>query len=111
VCSSDLDFNISQADLKARLDRGEACVLLDVREPQEHQIARLPGSVFIPLGELVARQGELDPDAEIVVYCHHGVRSASATAYLRSAGFPRARNLVGGIDSWSLKIDPTMARY
>ena len=109
--SGDLDFNISQADLKARLDRGEELFLLDVREPQEYQIARLPGGVLMPPGELVARQGELDPDAEIIVYCHHSVRSATATAYLRSAGFPRARNLVGGIDAWSLQIDPTMARY
>jgi molybdopterin/thiamine biosynthesis adenylyltransferase/rhodanese-related sulfurtransferase len=109
--SGSLDFNVSPAELKSRLDRGDAPVLLDVREPQEYQIARLPGGVRIPLGELAARQGELDPDAEIVAYCHHGIRSANATAYLRSAGFPRARNLVGGIDAWSLKIDPAVPRY
>ena len=106
-----VDFNISPADLQARLDRGEAPFLLDVREPGEFQIARLQGSVLVPLGDLVARQGELNRDAEIVVYCHQGVRSANATAYLRSVGFPLARNLVGGIDAWSLQIDPTVPRY
>jgi adenylyltransferase/sulfurtransferase len=107
----DVDFNISPTDLKARIDRGNAPLLLDVREPQEYQAARLPGGVLVPLGDLVARQGELDPDIEIIVYCHHGVRSVNATAYLRSSGFPRARNLVGGIDAWSLTVDPTVPRY
>jgi adenylyltransferase/sulfurtransferase len=107
----DVEFNISPADLKARMDRGDVPFLLDVREPQEYQIARLPGGVLVPPGDLVARQGELDPDVEIIVYCHHGVRSANATAYLRSAGFPLTRNLVGGIDAWSLEIDPTVPRY
>jgi len=107
----DLDFNINPAELSARLNRGEAPLLLDVREPGEYQIARLPGGVLIPQGELVARQAELDPDVEIIVYCHHGIRSANAVAFLRNAGFSRARNLVGGIDAWSLKIDPTIPRY
>ena len=105
------DFNIAPEDLKARMDRGDAPFLLDVREPVEFQIARLEGATLIPVGELVARQGELDPDAEIVVYCHLGVRSANATAFLRSAGFASARNLVGGIDAWSRRVDPTVPRY
>ncbi|MCX6545422.1 MAG: molybdopterin-synthase adenylyltransferase MoeB [Acidobacteria bacterium] len=109
--AGDVDFDISPADLKARMDRGEALFLLDVREPQEYQVARLPGGVLIPPGELVARQGELDSDAEIVAYCHYGVRSANATAYLRNAGFSRVRNLAGGIEAWSLTIDPTVPRY
>jgi adenylyltransferase/sulfurtransferase len=109
--AGDADFNISPADLKARMDRGDALFLLDVREPEEFKIGRLLGGALVPLGELAARQGELDPATEIVVYCHHGVRSANATAYLRSAGFPRARNLVGGIEAWSLTIDPTVPRY
>jgi molybdopterin/thiamine biosynthesis adenylyltransferase/rhodanese-related sulfurtransferase len=106
-----VDFNMSPVELKARIDLGDALLLLDVREPQEYQIVRLPGGVLVPLGELVARQSELDPSVDIVVYCHLGIRSANATAYLRSAGFPRARNLTGGIDAWSREIDPTLARY
>ena len=105
------DFNISPEDLKARMDRGDKPFLLDVREPVEFQIARLEGATLIPVGELVARQGELDPDAEIIVYCHLGVRSANATAFLRSAGFAHARNLVGGIEAWSRRIDPSVSRY
>ena len=107
----DVEFAISPAELKARIDRREALFLLDVREPHEYQIARLPGGVLVPIGELLARRAEIDPAVEIIVYCHHGIRSANATAYLRSAGYPLARNLVGGIDDWSLKIDPAVPRY
>ncbi|MCX6550036.1 MAG: molybdopterin-synthase adenylyltransferase MoeB [Acidobacteria bacterium] len=109
--NGDLDFNISVDDLKARMDRGEQPLLLDVREYVEHQIVALPGALLIPMGELAARQQELDPDGEIVVYCHHGIRSANVTAFLRHNGFSHARNLQGGIDRWALRIDPTVARY
>ncbi|MEI6669346.1 MAG: molybdopterin-synthase adenylyltransferase MoeB [Acidobacteriota bacterium] len=107
----DVDFSISPAGLQERIAAGAALCLLDVREPHEFQIARIRGAVLVPLGELVSRQGELDPDAETVVYCHHGIRSGQATALLRSAGFLRVRNLTGGIDAWSLKVDPTIPRY
>jgi len=109
--SGGVDFNITPEELNARINRGEAPYLLDVREPGEYQVARLPGGVLIPLGELAARHGELIPDTEIVVYCHLGIRSANAAVFLRNAGFALARNLVGGIDAWSLKIDPTVPRY
>jgi len=109
--SADLDFNITVDDLKARLDRGDRPFLLDVREPFEHQIAALPGAVLIPMGELARRQQEIDPEEEIVVYCHHGVRSANVTSFLRHHGFQKARNLQGGIERWATQIDPTMARY
>jgi adenylyltransferase/sulfurtransferase len=108
---AELDFNITPLELKSRLDHGDAPFLLDVREPNEYAIARLPGAVLVPLGDVVTRQHELDSEIEIIVYCHHGVRSANATAFLRSAGFPLARNLVGGIDAWSVKVDPEVARY
>jgi len=107
----ELDFNITVDDLKARMDRGEQPFLLDVREPFEHQIAALPGAVLIPMGELARRQQEIDPEDEIVVYCHHGVRSANVTSFLRHHGFPKARNLQGGIERWAIQVDPTMARY
>jgi adenylyltransferase/sulfurtransferase len=102
---------ITVDELKARWDRGDRPFLLDVREVVEHQLVRLDGDVLIPLGELVTRQQELDPDREIVVYCHHGNRSGRATAYLRHNGFPHARNLRGGIEEWAVKIVPSLPRY
>ena len=111
VGAAELDFNISPVELKSRLDRGDRLFLLDVREPYEHQIAALAGSSLIPLGELTMRHGEVDPDDEIVAYCHLGIRSSNAVAYLRSLGYSKARNLVGGIDAWSLKVDPALRRY
>ena len=69
-----------------------------------------PGAVLIPMGELARRQQELDPEDEIVVYCHHGVRSANVTSFLRHHGFARARNLQGGIDRWATQVDPSMAQ-
>jgi molybdopterin/thiamine biosynthesis adenylyltransferase/rhodanese-related sulfurtransferase len=87
-------------------------VLLDVRERPEASFAALPGSVLIPLGELPGRLDELPGrDASIVVYCHHGVRSARALEILEKAGFTRARHLTGGLDAWSVKVDPTVPRY
>ena len=90
--------------------QGRALTLLDVRTPQEHAICRLEGSRLIPIQLLAHRWQELDPAAEIVVYCHTGVRSVHATAFLRSHGL-EARNLVGGINAWSLRVDPTVPRY
>jgi sulfur-carrier protein adenylyltransferase/sulfurtransferase len=107
----ELDFNIAVDDLKARMDRGDRPFLLDVREPFEYQIASLAGAVLIPMGELTRRQQEIDPEDEIVVYCHHGVRSANVTSFLRQHGFPKARNLQGGIERWAISVDPSMARY
>ena len=98
LSGEELDFNMTVEELKTRLDRGVALPIIDVREPYEHQIVGLPGATLIPLGELSARQQELDPDREFVVFCHLGVRSAQAVAYLRHAGFSGARNLQGGID-------------
>jgi adenylyltransferase/sulfurtransferase len=106
-----VDPIITVDELKARWDRGDRPFLLDVREVVEHQLVHLEGAVLMPLGELIARQHELDPDREIVVYCHHGNRSGRATAYLRHNGFPHARNLRGGIEEWAVKIDPSLPRY
>jgi adenylyltransferase/sulfurtransferase len=86
-------------------------VLLDVRERAEASFASLPGSVLIPLGELPDRLDELDRDASIVVFCHHGVRSARALEQLEKGGFARARHLTGGLDAWSVKVDPAVPRY
>ncbi len=97
-------------ELKKKMDAGEEVVLLDVREPFEYEIANL-GGVLIPLGELPQRLDELDPSREIVVYCHSGVRSLQAAAFLRSRGFASTKSLSGGISAWSQRIDPSVPRY
>jgi len=102
---------ITPAELAARWDAGDRPALLDVREEDEHAIARLDGARLVPLAILPGLVQDLDPDVEWVVYCHHGVRSAAAVDFLRRHGVGRARNLAGGIDRWSREVDPTVARY
>src|SRR5690242_8489611 len=102
---------IDAAALRAEWDKNPDLVLLDVREPFEHDLAALPGSRLIPLGELPARLRELDGHAAIVTYCHHGARSARARDILVAAGFADVRNLTGGIDAWATAVVPRMPRY
>ncbi len=102
---------ISAVELKQRLDRGDTLVIVDVREPNEYQINRIPGSVLIPLGEIPRRYAELDQDAELVMHCKMGGRSAKAADYLRSVGFKRVLNLKGGILDWVDKVDPSQPKY
>ncbi len=85
-------------------------MLIDVREPHEHAYARIAGARLIPLGTLPRTVATLPEDGEIVVYCHHGIRSAHAVEVLRGAGIA-ARNLAGGIDRWSAEVDPSVPRY
>ena len=93
-------------------EAGEAFTLLDVREPAELQCARLPGAVHIPMGEIAMRANqELDPDEQIIVICHHGVRSMNVTMFLRQQGFDKAQSLAGGIDKYAREVDAAMARY
>jgi len=102
---------MTPAALAARLEQGDVPVLLDVREPYEWAIARLPDARLVPLNTLPDVLDTLDRSEEIVVYCHHGMRSAAAVDWLREQGFDRARNLVGGIDRWTCDVDPSMPRY
>jgi rhodanese-related sulfurtransferase len=102
---------ISPRQLKARIDAGESPVILDVREAEEVALAPFPDAVHIPMGDVPARISELDPEREVVVVCHHGVRSAHVAGYLSSLGFERIFNLTGGIDAWSVGVDPTVPRY
>lgn len=104
---------ITGADLKARLARGEAVYLVDVREPWEHQTAALPGGVLVPLGQLSGRIAEVRPPdgALVVTYCHHGMRSLQAASVLERAGFEGVCSLAGGIDAWSVDVDPAVPRY
>ena len=104
------DGDIAVQDLLSLLERGEDVVLLDVREPEEYAFVHLDATL-IPLGQLAVRHGELDRSREIVVYCHHGIRSRHAVELLKRAGFPRVRNLEGGIDAWSRLVDPGLPRY
>src|SRR5258707_1052282 len=96
---------------KAKIDRGDRFVLVDVREPHEYQICNIPSAKLIPLGELPKRVNELDSAVEIVAHCKSGVRSAKAVDFLRQAGFRKVRNMTGGIIAWSDKVDPTVAKY
>jgi rhodanese-related sulfurtransferase len=98
-------------ELKERMDRGDAPLILDVREPEEVEVAPFPDALHIPMGEIPARAGELEPGRETVVVCHHGIRSAQVAGYLASIGFARVLNLIGGIDAWSLSVDPAVPRY
>jgi rhodanese-related sulfurtransferase len=102
---------ISVEDLKAKQDRGDKFVLLDVREPFEYDIARIPGSKLIPVGELPSRMSELDSADEIVIHCKSGVRSAKALRQLQKAGFGKLYNVEGGILAWADRVDPSVAKY
>lgn len=102
---------IAPAEFKRRLERGERPVILDVREAAEIEIARFPGATHIPMGDIPSRVGELDPDRETVVVCHRGIRSAQVAVYLARLGFERVSNLSGGIDAWSVTVDPAVPRY
>ena len=104
-------YTITPRELKERLDTGNSPVLLDVREPHEYSLAHLEGSVLIPLGTLPESLGQLDREREIVAYCHHGMRSADAVGFLLQQGFKNVKNLVGGIDAWSVQVDPSVSRY
>ncbi len=100
-------------ELKAKLDQKDHFILLDVREPFEYQIAKIPGSKLIPLGELPNRLAELDPNKakEIVVHCKSGGRSSKAVELLLKSGYKNVFNVVGGINEWSTKIDPSVPKY
>ena len=106
-----MSFTITPKELKARIEKGEQLVLLDVREPWENSLAKLEGSVLVPLGTLPQSLSRLDRNAEIIAYCHHGMRSADATGFLLQQGFPNVKNLVGGIDAWSIQVDGSVPRY
>jgi len=106
-----MSYSITPVELKTRLDKGDALVLLDVREQWEFDMAKLSGSTLIPLGTLPQSLAKLNRDAEIIAICHHGMRSADATNFLIQQGFPNVKNLVGGIDAWSAQVDRSVPRY
>jgi adenylyltransferase/sulfurtransferase len=103
--------DIDVVDVKAKIDRAEPFVLIDVREPHEWQIGHIPYAKLIPLGELPKRVNELNTADEIVAHCKSGVRSAKAVDFLKQAGFKKVRNMKGGILAWSDKVDPSVPKY
>ena len=108
-----MDFEITPDELKRKLDSGERPVIVDVREAVELQIASLKADFkHIPMGDVPSRaHQELDPEDHIVVVCHHGVRSANVTMWLRGQGFDNTQSMRGGIDLWSKTVDPTVPTY
>jgi rhodanese-related sulfurtransferase len=105
------DTTITPKELHDRLRRGDPITVIDVREPIEYQVARLDCAELIPLAQLASRVDGLDRSVEYVVVCHHGIRSQYACDFLASSGFDKVRNLTGGIDRWSVEVDPAVPRY
>ena len=106
-----LDFEISPRDAAAILKEGNAR-LIDVREPWEFATASIEGSLLMPMGDIPSRaHQELDPDARLLILCHHGARSLSVANWLRQQGFESAQSVAGGIESWSREVDPKVPRY
>ena len=105
------NLEIAPADVQARLDQGEKLVLIDVREPWEYALCRIEGAKHVPLGSLAASLETLPDVDEVICYCHRGMRSLDAAAWLRFHGIERAKSLAGGIERWSLEVDPKVPRY
>jgi rhodanese-related sulfurtransferase len=109
---STMEFEISAGQLKSLQKTGEPFLLLDVREPWEFETAKIEGAKNIPMGDIPTRANqELDPDAHIVVVCHHGVRSLTVTNWLRQQGFEKVQSMRGGIDGWARTVDPKVPLY
>jgi rhodanese-related sulfurtransferase len=105
------DLEITPADVKARMDSGEKLFLVDVREPWEHQLCSIEGARLVPLGSLAASLQSLPDTGEVICYCHHGMRSLDAAAWLRFQGIEKAKSMSGGIERWSVEIDSKVPRY
>ena len=103
-----MNIQLFPKELAAKLQSATPPHLLDVREPEEHEFVALPNSTLIPLGQLASRIDEIEEwkDEEIVVYCHHGIRSLNAIGQLKHFGFSKLLYLAGGIDRWSMEVDP-----
>jgi rhodanese-related sulfurtransferase len=105
------NIEISPAEVRERLDKGEQFIFVDVREPWERDTAHIGGSVLIPLRDIPGHLGEFEDADEVILYCHHGMRSLDAAAWLRAQGVAGARSMAGGIDRWSVEVDSSIPRY
>ncbi len=107
-----MDYEITPEEVKTKLDQGDEITLLDVRESWEFETAKMAGAKLVPMGDVPSRaHQELDPEAHIVVVCHHGVRSMNVAAWLRQQGFEKAQSMRGGIDAWSRQVDGSVPVY
>ena len=107
-----MEYEITPAETKGKLDAGEKFLLLDVREPWEFETAQIAGAKLMPMGDVPSRaHQELDPEEHVVVLCHHGVRSMNVTVWLRQQGFENVQSMRGGIDAWSRQIDSKVPMY
>ncbi len=106
-------WEVTPRQVKAALEEGEALVLIDCRTPEEHRVARIEGAELVPMQDIPSRLQELAAHAEqrVVVHCHHGSRSMQVAAFLRQHDFEDVRSMAGGIDLWSVDIDPAVPRY
>jgi rhodanese-related sulfurtransferase len=105
------ELEITVAELQRRRTAGDKMLLVDVRERWEYDICRIEGATLFPMGTIPANLQSLDGDEDIVCYCHHGQRSLDVAAWLRAQGIESARSLAGGIDRWSIEVDPKVPRY
>lgn len=105
------ELEITPTELKRRLDAGEKLLLVDVREPWEHQLCRIEGSQLMPMRTVPASLQQLDVEVPVICYCHHGMRSLDVAVWLQQQGVESARSLAGGIERWSAEIDPKVPRY
>ncbi|HEU5014499.1 MAG TPA: rhodanese-like domain-containing protein [Roseiflexaceae bacterium] len=104
--------NLTTDEVKARLDHGESFRLIDVREPHEHDLVHIEGAELLPLSQAAQWIGTLPQDEELVFFCHHGGRSQQIAQYLATqAGYTKVANMLGGIDEWARRIDPSLPRY
>jgi rhodanese-related sulfurtransferase len=107
-----MDYEITPEEVKSKVDAAEPFTLLDVREPWEFETARIDFAKLIPMGDVPSRaHQELDPEKQIVVMCHHGVRSMNVTVWLRQQGFEKVQSMRGGIDAWSRRVDGKVPMY
>ena len=107
-----LPIEITPAEVRELLKEGLPVRLIDVREPAEHAICHIEGAALIPMQYIPTRLQELDdPDARLVLFCHHGARSLSVAEWLRGQGVENCQSMAGGIDRWSVRIDPEVPRY
>jgi adenylyltransferase/sulfurtransferase len=105
------DLEIMPREVKQRLDCGEKLLLIDVREPHEYAVCQIEGSMLIPMGTIPANLQKLDTDEDVICFCHHGMRSMDVANWLRAQGIKSAKSMAGGIDRWSVEIDPKVPRY
>ena len=110
-CTTPNSMDITVKELKERMDRGDAPILIDVREPSEHEICSIPGATLIPMAQVPSQLASFDPAKEIVVHCKSGGRSARVVAFMKEKGFTNPRNLAGGVIAWVTEIDPTQPKY